>query len=259
MDIFAPFWNTFIFNPMVNVLLYIYVLIGNFGIAIILFTLLIRLVTLPFYSQQQKAMKKQQALMASKEWQEMTKKYAKDREKLSQEQMRMYQAAGVNPLGGCLPALIPWPIMIGLYQSISMVMGAQPEQLMEISRHLYNLPQLLLAMPVDKFFLGLNLGGTPDGIGYVVPFLVLASTWIQQKMMVMPSTDPQAAQMNQSMQVMMPLFIGYISLSFPIGLSLYWIVFNVLGIGQQYLQSGWGSLFAGTPFENALGAKGQKK
>lgn len=259
MDIFAPIWNTFIFDPMVNILLYVYVLIGNFGIAIILFTILIRLVTLPFYSQQQKAMKKQQALMASKEWQEMQKKYAKDKEKLSQEQMKLYQQAGVNPLGGCLPALIPWPIMIGLYQSISMVMGAQPEQLMEISRHLYKLPQLLYAMPVDKFFLGLNLGANPDGIGYIVPFLVLASTWIQQKMMVMPSTDPQAAQMNQSMQVMMPLFIGYISLSFPIGLSLYWIVFNVLGIIQQYFTSGWGSLLNGTPFEKAASAKGQKK
>jgi YidC/Oxa1 family membrane protein insertase len=150
--------------------------------------------------------------------------------------------------------------MIGLYQSISMVMGAQPEQLMEFSRHIYsNFPQLIAAMPVDKFFLGLNLGATPDGIGYVVPFLVLASTWIQQKMIVMPSTDPQAAQMNQSMQVMMPLFIGYISLSFPIGLSLYWIVFNVLGIAQQYMQNGWGTLFVGTPLESMMSAKGQKK
>jgi YidC/Oxa1 family membrane protein insertase len=266
MDFLAPFWNNLIFNPMVNVLLWIYTILnqvaipGAYGIAIILFTVLVRLITLPFYQVQQKAMKKQQALMASKEWQEMQKKYAKDKEKLSQEQMKLYQQAGVNPLGGCLPALIPWPIMIGLYQSVTMVMGAQPEQLMELSKHLYNfMPALAAAVPVNSSFFGLNLAGTPDGLGYIVPLLVLASTWIQQKMMVVPSADPQAAQMNQSMQLMMPLFIGYISLSFPIGLSLYWIVFNVIGIIQQYYTSGWGTLFDNLPFISATNvAKGKK-
>ncbi len=195
-------------------------------------------------------MKKQQDLMKSPEWQDMQKKYAKDKEKLAQEQMKLYQQNGVNPLGGCLPALIPWPIMIGLYQSITMVMGAQPEQLMDLAKHLYNfLPELAAAVPVRPDFLGLNLAGMPDWnapVTLIVPALVLASTWVQQKMMTMPSADPQAAQMNQSMQMMMPIFIGYISLSFPIGLSLYWIVFNVVGIIQQYMTSGWGNLF-GTP------------
>lgn len=259
-DFLAPVWNTFVFNPMVNVLLFIYVILGNYGVAIILFTLLVRLATLPFYGQQQKAMKKQQALMASKEWQGMQKKYAKDKEKLSQEQMKFYREAGVNPMGGCLPALIPWPIMIGLYQSITMVMGAQPEQLMELSKHLYTfIPALAAAVPVNSSFLGLNLAGTPNGIGYVVPALVLASTWVQQKMMTMPSTDPSQAQMNQSMQLMMPLFIGYISLSFPIGLSLYWIVFNIVGIVQQYFTSGWGNLFKGTPFAATTADAGKGK
>jgi len=73
----------------------------------------------------------------------------------------------------------------------------------------------------------------------------------------MPSADPQSAQMNQSMMVMMPLFIGYISLSFPIGLSLYWIVFNIVGIVQQYLNNGWGNLFEGTPWAAAAN-KGKK-
>jgi YidC/Oxa1 family membrane protein insertase len=261
MDFLAPAWNTFVFDPMVNVLLWIYTIFaqfaipGAYGIAIILFTLLIRFITLPFYGQSQKAMKKQQELSNSPAWKEMQKKYAKDKEKLSQEQMRLYREAGVNPLGGCLPALIPWPIMIGLYQSITMVMGAQPEQLMDLAKHLYNfLPALAAAVPVRSDFLGLNLAHNPDlsaPLTLVIPALVLASTWVQQKMMTMPSTDPQSAQMNQSMQMMMPLFIGYISLSFPIGLSLYWIVFNIVGIVQQYLTSGWGNLFQGTPLAPA--------
>ncbi len=259
-DFLAPIWNTFVFNPMVNALLFIYVLIGNYGIAIILFTLLIRLLTLPFYASQQKAMKKQQALMAGKEWQEMQKKYAKDKEKMQQEQMRLYREAGVNPLGGCLPALIPWPILIGLYQSITMVMGSQPEQLMDLSKHLYTFfPALAAAVPVRPDFVGLNLAGHPDGIGYIVPALVLLSTWVQQKMMTVQSGDAQQAQMNQTMQLMMPLFIGYISLSFPIGLSLYWIVFNIVGIVQQYLTSGWGNLFKGMPWATATAGTGKEK
>jgi YidC/Oxa1 family membrane protein insertase len=255
MDFLTPLWNMLIVDPMVNILLWIYTMLnqvsipGAYGIAIIIFTLMVRAVTLPFYSQQQKAMKKQQALMQSDEWKAIQKKYAKDRERLAQEQMKMYQKAGVNPLGGCLPALIPWPIMIGLYQSIMTVMGAQPEQLMELSKHLYAfLPALAAAIPVQSDFLGMNLARTPEGIGYIIPVLVLVSTWVQQKMMVMPTTDPQAAQMNQSMMIMMPLFIGYISLSFPVGLSLYWIVFNIVGIVQQYFTTGWGNLFEGTPW-----------
>ncbi len=162
-DFLAPIWNTFVFNPMVNLLLFIYVLIGNYGVAIIIFTLIIRLITLPFYATQQKAMRKQQALTQSKEWQDMQKKYAKDKEKLAQEQMRLYREAGVNPVGGCLPALIPWPILIALYQSITLVMGTQPEQLLDLSKHLYQFtPVLAASVPVWPFFLGLNLASHPD-------------------------------------------------------------------------------------------------
>lgn len=256
-DFIAPVWNTFIFNPMVNLLLYIYTLVGNYGLAIILFTLIVRIITLPFYAQQQKAMKKQQDLMKSKEWTDMQKKYAKDKEKIAQEQMRLYRENGVNPLGGCLPALIPWPVMIGLYQSVTMVMGIQPEQLMDLAKHLYPVAELARAVPVNPFFLGLNLGGIPNSVQwwtYLVPLLVAGGTWVQQKMTVMPSADPQAAQMNQSMQMMMPVMIGFFSLQFPLGLSLYWIVFSVVGIVQQYFQQGgWGNLFS-TPAPAAANA-----
>jgi YidC/Oxa1 family membrane protein insertase len=246
LDFLAPFWNTFIFNPMINLLLGLYTIIGNYGFAIIIFTLIIRVITLPFYAQQQKAMRKQQLLSKSKEWQDMQKKYAKDKEKLAQEQMRLYREGGVNPLGGCLPALIPWPIMIGLYQSITMVMGSQPEQLMELAKHLYPIASLAAAVPVRSDFFGLNLAGTPQalgGVAFLIPVLVGASTWVQQKMIAMPTGDAQSAQMSQSMQVMMPIMIGWFSLNFPMGLALYWIVFSVVGIAQQYFQGGWGNLF----------------
>ena len=260
-------WDLFI-SIFTSVLLWIYNILGHgphmFGIAIILFTILIRVVTWPLNAQQMKGATAMQDLQNDKEWLEIQKKYAKDKEKLAAEQMRIYRENGVNPLGGCLPALIPWPILVGLYQSITMVMGAQPEQLMDLSKHLYTLsPALAMAVPVNPGFLGLNLAGHPDfgaPLTLIIPALVLASTWVQQKMMTVPSTDAQSAQMNQSMQMMMPLFIGYISLSFPIGLSLYWIIFNVVGIVQQYLQQGgWGNLFKSTPLAPATVGTGKGK
>ena len=270
MDFLKPIWDPFIFNPMVNVLMGIYTVLaqfaipGAYGLAIIIFTLLIRFITLPFYSQTQKAMKKQQELMAGDKWKEIQKKYAKDKEKQQQEQMKMYQEAGVNPFGSCLPMLIPWPVMVGLFQSITMVMGAQPEQLMDLSKHIYQfIPALAVAVPVNSNFLGLNLAGTASALGglyYLGPVIVVATTWIQQKMMPVPTADPQSAQMNQSMQMMMPLMMGFFTLNYPFGLSLYWIVFSVVGIIQQYMNTGWGNLFAGTPFAPATQSanKGKK-
>jgi len=156
----------------------------------------------------------------------------------------------VNPLGGCLPALIPWPIMIGLYQSVTMVMGIQPEQLMDLAKHLYSgemFAMLARAVPVNPEFLWMNLGGIPNNqqpLTYLIPVLVAGGTWVQQKMTPMPTADPQSAQMNQTMLMMMPVMIGFFSLQFPLGLSLYWIVFSVVGIIQQYFQTGWGNLFS---------------
>ena len=173
--------------------------------------------------------------------------------------MKLYQAEGlVNPFNmGCLLSLIPWPIFIGLYNTITSVIGDRPEQLMELSRHLYpSLPQLASVVPVSSDFFGLNLAVKPEGIAFVLVALVVASTWAQSKMMQMPaaSLDPQAASMNQSMQLMMPMMIGFFSLSLPAGLSLYWIVFNVVGMIQQYFTTGWGTLLTSLP---GLGAPSQ--
>ena len=110
-------WNTLIIEPMVNALLWIYSLVGNFGIAIILFTILIRLITHPLTASQVKSTAKMGELQKSKKWQEMQKKYKDDKNKLAQEQMALYKELGINPMGSCLPMLIQFPIIIGLYQS----------------------------------------------------------------------------------------------------------------------------------------------
>ncbi len=116
----------------------IYNVIGhNFGIAIILFTILIRAITWPLNAQQLKSAKVMQDLQKDKEWQDIQKKYAKDREKLASEQMRIYKERGINPFASCLPTLIQFPIIIGLYQSIIHALAATPLGLLQLAqRHL---------------------------------------------------------------------------------------------------------------------------
>src|SRR5262245_44085517 len=104
-------WDTFILNPMINALLWLYGALGqNFTLAITVFTILVRLLTLPLTWQQQKSSKVMQDLQKSKEWQDLQKKHAKDKQALSQAQMKLYQEKGINPLAGCLPTLIQFPI-----------------------------------------------------------------------------------------------------------------------------------------------------
>lgn len=232
------FWNNFIFNPLLNALVLLTTLLGgNYGLAIIVFTVFVRLITMPFTVKQLRSSQAMARLQP--QIKALQKKYAKDREKLSQETMKLYQEAGVNPLGGCLPALIPWPIMIALYQSIIQMMPSQPEQLMELSKHLYPFQVIWRVVPVQNVFLGLDLSLSAATTGqwqyYILPILVVASTWLQQKMLTAPSADPQQAQMNQTMQITMPLFIGFISLQFASGLSLYWIVYNVVTMAISYV------------------------
>ncbi len=106
-------WNTFILSPMVNVLIWIYnFFFHNFGLAIIIFTILIRLITYPLTAQQVKGQQKMQELQSSKKWQEIQKKHKGDKQKIQQEQAKFMQEKGINPLGSCLPTLIQFPIII---------------------------------------------------------------------------------------------------------------------------------------------------
>ena len=119
-------WDLFI-SIFVNVLIWIYDVVGhNFGLAIILFTILIRIVTWPLNAQQMKGATAMQELQNDKDWQAIQKKYAKDKEKLAQEQMRVYKEKGINPFGSCLPTLIQFPIIIALYQSIIRALASTP-------------------------------------------------------------------------------------------------------------------------------------
>jgi len=260
-------WDLIILQPMLNGLLMLYqLLFNNLTLAITALTVLMRAITFPLTYQQQKASKKLMELQQSDAWKKIQEKYAKERDKLSQEQMKLYQEAGVNPLGSCLPLLIQFPVLIGLYQAITRAMAASPVQLLDLSQHLYKfLPNVAGIIPLNNHFLWLNLG-LPDPY-YILPLVVVATTWLQSKIMTPVSADPQAAQTSQTMALTTTVMVGYFSLQFPSGLSIYWIVGNIIGIVQQSLTNpiDWKkvfnfrfSLFPAQPVEEAKGKRKKK-
>lgn len=255
-------WNLVILQPMLNFLILLYrVTFSNFGVAILVFTLVIRILMLPLTLKQLHGSRSMMALQPK--MQELQKKYGKDREKISQETMKLYKEHGVNPLGCALPTIVQFPIWIGLYQSIIQALADTPEGLLSLSQHLYKaLETVWSTVPLNNSFLWLDLA-RPDPL-FILPVLVGGSMWVQQKMMTVPNPDPQQAQMNQMMQTMMPLMFAFMTVQFASGLALYWVMSNLIGIALQYTVTGWGSLFkpapapaAGTPSKPA--SKGGKK
>jgi YidC/Oxa1 family membrane protein insertase len=238
-------WNLFV-SIFINILLWIYNLIGqNFGVAIILFTILIRIITWPLNAQQMKGAKAMQDLQNDKEWQAIQKKYAKDREKLAQEQMRLYREKGINPFGSCLPTLIQFPILIALYQSIIRALAATPLDLLKLSQSINpNFLDVGKLIPLNSKFLWMNLG-QPEPY-YILAIIVAATTYIQSKLTLPPATNPndQSAAMGQSMAITMPLMLGWFALTFPSGLAVYFITSNLLGIIQYAAQgkANWSNL-----------------
>jgi YidC/Oxa1 family membrane protein insertase len=238
----AEIWNVFI-SIFVNVLIWIYDVVGNnFGLAIILFTILIRIVTWPLNAQQMKGAAAMQELQKDKDWQAIQKKYAKDKEKLAQEQMRVYREKGINPFSSCLPTLIQFPIIIALYQSIIRALASTPLDLLKLSRSI-SLPNVSDLIPLNSKFLWMDLG-RPESVvifGLAIPTLALIvaiTTYIQAKLTMPTSTTPgdQSAAMSSMMSIYMPLLLGYFALTFASGLSVYFITSNVLGIIQYAMQ-----------------------
>lgn len=248
-------WEALIITPLTSLLLWVYDLVGNnFGVAIIIFTVLIRAITWPLNAQQMKGAAAMQELQNDKEWQAIQKKYKDDREKLAQEQMRIYKEKGINPFASCLPTFIQFPIIIGLYQSIIRALAATPLDLLKLSRSISINPDLVNLIPLNSKFLWMDLS-RPESIqifGFAFPTLALIvalTTYIQSKLTTPASSNPndQSAMMSRQMTIMMPLMLGYFALTFASGLSVYFITSNLLGIAQYALmgKANWRNLIPG--------------
>lgn len=253
-------WDIFV-SIFVNTLLWIYNIVGQeFGVAIILFTILIKVVTWPLNASQLKSAKAMQEMQNDKEWQAIQKKYAKDKEKLAQEQMRVYKEKGINPFSSCLPTLIQLPIIFALYQSITRSLATTPLALLQLTRSIGSFLDVSALIPLNSRFLWMDLGH-PEGIP--LPFeiswlpnglptlaiIVALTTYVQTKLTTPPTSNPndQSAAMSSMMSIYMPLLLGWFALTFPSGLAVYFITSNLLGIVQYAMmgRANWRGLLPG--------------
>jgi YidC/Oxa1 family membrane protein insertase len=249
-------WNAVV-ALLVNAMIFIYGLVGqNFGIALILFTILIRVITWPLNAQQMKGAAAMQAFQNDKEWQDIQKKYAKDKEKLAQEQMRLYRERGINPFGSCLPTLIQFPILFALIPAITYSIGSTPLSLLKLARFMYPFQDVASLIPLNSKFLWMDLG-LPERtlvLGFAIPVLALIvalTTYVQTKL-TMPATpssggNDQAAATSRMMSLYMPVMLFMFSINYASGLAVYFITSNILAI-VQYAMMGkvnWRNLLPG--------------
>jgi YidC/Oxa1 family membrane protein insertase len=210
----STIWREGLIRPFLNVLLFLYAYLGrSFVIAIAAFTIILRAITLPLQFQQIRTTRRMAAMQPRLK--ELQLKYGGDKARMAQEQQKLYKTAGVNPLGGCLTTFIQFPIWIALYQAINAILADSPLELMNLGKEVYrNFGAITSIIPIQNHFLWLNLA-LPDPS--------------------QPSSDPQAASMNQTMQIMMPLMFGYFTTQFSSGLALYFVISNVVGIAIQLI------------------------
>ncbi len=231
-----------------KLLIVLYGFTHNYGVAIILLTILLRLILYPLMQKQMVSMREMQKIQPLMKG--VQEKYKNDKERLNKELMALYKEHKVNPMSGCLPLLIQMPILILLFQVLRVfdykdkLTGEIVGGFLWIANKVPVLidgkltdiaglaaPEQLIHLPGKGIF-GIQAFG-------LLPLLVGGSMYIQQKMTSPDGTtgkDGGSAQQTQKMMtIMMPLMIGFMSFSLPSGLSLYWFVSTLLGIGQQYL------------------------
>jgi YidC/Oxa1 family membrane protein insertase len=259
----------FIINPAVNILLWIYQFLGastnDFGWAIIIFTVLIRLVISPLTKSQLESSKKMQEMQESPEWKKIQKKYKDDKEKLSQEQMRLYQEMGINPFGSCLPTLVQFPIIIGLYWGITKSLAISPVQLLTL-RPIIKLPDAASLIPLNNQFLWMDLSQPerwkglteiiPESwplIGAGIPILaivVFVTSYFQTKL-TSTSTggNDQTASMTKMMSIYIPVLMAWLSYTYSAGLAIYFVASNIASLVQY-------GLMGRLDLSNLIGGKG---
>ena len=251
--------------PFGYIMRLIYEIIGNYGLSIIAFSLLAKLVMLPFSIKTKKSMLDMQRIQPKLN--ELQRKYGKDQQKLSMEMQKLYQEEGVSPFGSCLPTLITFPIMIGLYYVISKpltyFMGLSAEEVTKlgellgvVSENAYT-AEIQIAglvsqnfdavahvseklMNVDFNFLGMNLATTPSfkefGLLWLIPILSgVTAFFLSTITLKMQGTGDVQNSSTSTMKYMMPLMSVYFGFILPAGLGVYWIANNVFSALQEII------------------------
>lgn len=260
-------FDTLFLIPILNLLIGIYKLLllthipGAFGFALILLTIVIRLFLNPLMATQLKNTHKLAKLKP--ELDRINQEHKGDKQRLSQEQLKLYKDAGVNPAAGCLPLLLQMPILLALYNLFFKLLSATDftQVVAGVNKVVY--APFLTIQSLDLWFFGVNLAQKPSdwqkyGVWLLsVPVITAALQYWQTRMMTpaLPATTNKkllttngktennkegekkeediGTAMQKQMSIMMPLMIGFFAYSFPVGLALYWNAFTVFGILQQ--------------------------
>ena len=220
-------WFSFLAVPLLKLLKLFHTATRNYGVDIILLTILIKVLFIPLTNRSMKSMKDMQRLQP--QMAKLREKFKDDREQLNKEMIELYRRHRVNPLGGCLPMLLQFPVFIGLYQALSQAIELRHAKfgfwVHDLSAHeCYPWPGQGTATGCNEFAL----------FGLPIPILVLlmgGSMILQQYLS--PSTGMDPAQ-QRMMMILMPVMFTVMFINFPSGLVLYWLVNNLLTIGQQW-------------------------
>ena len=285
----------FLYEILGTVLSFIYNIVPNFGWAVIILTVIVRLILLPLTIKQQNSMTNMQKLQP--ELEKLQKKYGKDKEKLSEETMKLYQQYNVNPMGGCLPLLIQMPILIAVYGVIqrpityllkiklpSGVLDALKQTAADtelnivafVNNNLSAAQELLAkakldfdltSLQINFDFLGINLGLSPNNpqgnyLLYLIPIVCVITSFLVSK--VSQATQPkkdeknknsQQGQMNAMMYIF-PFMTGYFCYILPAAMGVYWVAGNILQIIQTFVLN---KIMAKNLQDNLLTEENKKK
>lgn len=206
-------WFGFISRPLLTLLTFFYGYVGNWGVAIIMLTVLIRIVFFPLSQKSYKSMEKMKQLQPHIA--KLKEKYGNDKEQMNREVMQLYKTYGANPAAGCLPILVQIPVFFGLYQALLKSIAL---------RH----APFITHLPFTDIIWMADLSAA-DPL-YISPILMGATMFLQQKM-----SPPVGDPMQQKVMMALPLVFTFMFLSFPVGLVVYWFFNNLLSIGQQWL------------------------
>jgi len=250
------FFNIIFSFPILNVLMLLYHVFGDFGLSIIVLTLVVRLCLFPLTLKQLRSTKATQAiqpLMA-----DIKKKYPDQREQYA-EMQRLYKEYNINPVAGCLPLLVQMPVIYGLYEAMRLILtpsgghltlAALNDMIYPFLPKLQVLPSFTLSWFTflnSHWFISL---AQPDPT-HILPVLAGLATFCQLRMSQARAaqqrpTGGKSDMMTNQMQMMsfvMPFITFFIALNFPSGLALYWTTTSIFSMVQQYFVTGWGSLF----------------
>ena len=258
----SQIWNLILFYPLLNSLVFIYKLTGNLGWSIVLLTLGLRLLMNPLIIPSLKITKKIQEL--APELAKLKEEFKNDKQGLITAQAELYKKHGANPASGCLPQIVQLVVLIALFSVFNLILKVEDTPVNQrLNPSLYSFNQLSSDFKISTDFLYLNLT-KPDtfqipGLPFAIPglFLILSAiTQLFSSKMMSPvisaekkiaektetSSDDTMVQVQQQMLIMFPIMTLIIGYKFPSGLVVYWFIFSLASMYQQYSISGWGGM-----------------